>query len=314
MVSIIITSYNNENTIDRAINSALNQSYQNCEVIVIDDCSNDNSSTIYQEYGNKIRVYRNEKNEGLPYSRQVGIHKSHGRFIAFLDADDYLSPHAIQYCMDNQKTNDADILQMKISRKIGKFGISLPFYSKYDSSKALDACLYDEHLFPIQCWGKLYKADLLKSTNKLEYSGFWGEDRIFNIPVIASKPTIEIVGNAKYNYSWGGTSSSNFDINALQEYKQVYQIKHNWAQINGYEQFIPMMQKELTELLKYHIRHLINSNSLSFNNAIEYLQDELEQPFWASFKLPQARELYSAEKKSLSRVLKKSITNLIKQA
>ena len=225
MVSIIIISYNNENTIARAINSALNQSYQNCEVIVVDDRSNDNSPTIYQEYGNKIRVYRNEKNEGLPYSRQVGIHKSQGRFIAFLDADDYLSPHAIQYCMDKQKTNDADIFQMKISRKIGKFAISMPFYSKYDSSKALDACLYDEHLFPIQCWGKLYKADLLKSTNKLGYSGFWGEDRIFNIPVIASKPTIEIVGNAKYNYSWGGRTSSNFDINALQEYKQVYYQK-----------------------------------------------------------------------------------------
>ena len=282
-VTVVIPIHNAKEYLEECVASVQNQTFREIEILLVDDGSTDGSSLLCDRLGatdERIRVIHKE-NEGAASARNLGIDMAMGEYVMFLDADDYLSPHAIQYCMDKQNTNDADIFQMKISRKIGKFGISMPFYSKYDSSKALDACLYDEHLFPIQCWGKLYKADLLKSTNKLEYSGFWGEDRIFNIPVIASKPTIEIVGNAKYNYSWGGTTSSNFDINALQEYKQVYQIKHNWAQINGYEQFIPMMQAELIELLKYHIRHLINSNTMTQNDTIQYLSQELKNSFWA---------------------------------
>ena len=312
MVSIIITSYNKEKTIARAINSALNQSYKNCEVIVVDDCSTDKSLLICQKYGDKINIISNAINKGLSYSRQEGIRQAKGEFITFIDADDYLDSNAIEKCIKMQKINNADIVQMKISRKIGKVGLTIPFRSKYNTNKALDSCLYDESLFPIQCWGKLYKAELLKSIHQMEYNGFWGEDRVFNLSLFSSNPKIVYEASAKYNYSWGGSTSSTFDINALQEYKHVYQIKYDWANANGYEQHIPSMQNELIELLKYYIRHLINSGIMLQNGAIEYLQNELEQPFWNSFKLPSTQDLYSIENRSFSRILKKNISNLIK--
>lgn len=312
MVSIIITSYNKEKTIARAIDSALKQSYQNYEILIVDDCSTDKSLLICQKYGDKINIISNAINKGLPYSRQEGIRQAKGEFITFIDADDYLDSNAIEKCIKMQKINNADIVQMKISRKIGKVGLTIPFRSKYNTNKALDACLYNEHFFPVQCWGKLYKAEFLKSVTKIKYDGFWGEDRILNIPIMASNPTIVVADKAKYNYNWGGSTSSTFDINALQEYKQSYQIKYDWANANGYEQHIPSMQNELIELLKYHIRHLINSSIMSQNGAIEYLQDELEQPFWGSFKLPSTQDLYSIENRSFSRIFKKNISNLIK--
>ena len=149
MVSIIITSYNKEKTIARAINSALNQSYKNCEVIVVDDCSTDKSLLICQKYGDKINIISNAINKGLPYSRQEGIRQAKGEFITFIDADDYLDSNAIEKCIKMQKINNADIVQMKISRKIGKVGLTIPFRSKYNTNKALDSCLYDESLFPM---------------------------------------------------------------------------------------------------------------------------------------------------------------------
>ena len=71
------------------------------------------------------------------------------------------------------------------------------------------------------------------------------------------------------------------------------------------------MQNELVELLKYHIRHLINSNTMSYDSAIDYLQNEMNQPFWNIFQLPPAETLYKIEKKSISRIAKKVINNLI---
>ena len=312
MVSIIITLYNKENTIARAINSALNQSYQNCEVIVVDDCSNDNSPEICARYGDKIRVIKSDKNRGLPYSRQIGFKQAFGKFITFIDADDYLDKKAIEYCIKALKKCEADIVQMHITRRIGKLKLPIPFRSKYDLTKALDACLYNEHLFPVQCWGKIYKSELFNSISQIEYKGFWGEDRIFNIPIMASRPTITIAENAKYNYTWGGLTTSNFDIDALQEYKQVYQIKYDWATANGYEQNIPTMQKELVDLLKYHVRHLINSNSMSNTDATNWLKNELSHPFWSEIKTElEATTIYNNESKSTTRKFKKQISKIL---
>ena len=312
MVSIIITLYNKQNTIDRAIQSALKQSYSNCEVIVVDDCSTDKSPEICAKYGDKIRVIRPDKNIGLPYSRQIGINHAHGQFITFIDADDYLDTKAIEYCVESQESSSVDIVQMKIFRRIEKYGISIPFKSKYDSSHALEACLYNEQFFPIQCWGKLYKTELLKTAKYIDYDGFWGEDRIFNIPIFATNPTFAIAKNAKYNYTWGGTTSSNFDIDTLQEYKKVYQLKRDWAISNGYERYIPSMQNELVELLKYHVRHLINSCSMSDTLALSWLNTELLNQFWQEFKnMPTAERIYFLERSSIKRILKKTVKYVI---
>lgn len=312
MISIVITLYNKENTIRRAILSALNQTYNDIEIIIVNDCSTDNSLDICKEYVDKISIITTYKNTGRPYyTRQIGLMQAKGDFITFIDADDYLSNNALSRCMELQKSTQADIIQMNIKRRITSFNIPISFKSEYDSLRAIDACLYNEQLFPIQCWGKLYKTELIRLTTPIEYDGFWGEDRIFNLQILSSNPKIEYASSAQYNYSWGGTTISQFNIDALQEYKQVYQIKSDWAKRYGYERYIRFMQNELIDLLKYHIRHLINSKTMSHDSSIEYLQQELSQPFWSCFQLSSAENLYKIEKKSISRIAKKVISNFI---
>ena len=311
MVSIIITLYNKERNIKRAIDSALNQSYSDCEVVVIDDCSTDQSIEICQGYGSNIKLFCKECNMGLPHSRKIGIENAQGDFITFLDADDYLDNNAIEQCMNYQKAQDADIVQMHIKRRITNFGLPLAFRSDYAPAKALDACLYNEQLFPVHCCGKVYKTELLHSIKPIQYNGFWGEDRVFNLPIMATSPKITVAQNAKYNYTWGGTTSSTFDVNALQSYKKVYDIKRNWALSNGYEQLLQAMQTELIKLLRYHTRQLINSKTMSQTDAENYLSAELTQPFWREFKQqPNSKELYQSEYRSLTRKIKHCITRL----
>ncbi len=92
MVSIIITSHNYAQYVERAIRSALDQSLSKSEyeIIVINDASTDHTKAILENYHEEVRVFNLENNLGLSGARNFGIKKAKGQFIVFLDADDYI--------------------------------------------------------------------------------------------------------------------------------------------------------------------------------------------------------------------------------
>jgi glycosyltransferase involved in cell wall biosynthesis len=92
MVSIIITAYNYEKYTERAIRSCLDQSLSKSqyEIIVVNDCSTDNTSRILENYNDSIKYFNLDKNVGLAAARNFGIKKAKGQFVVFLDADDYI--------------------------------------------------------------------------------------------------------------------------------------------------------------------------------------------------------------------------------
>ena len=97
--SIIIPLYNRERSIAKAINSVLNQTFQDFELIIVDDCSIDNSSIIvkqFQKQDTRIKYIKNEINEERCISRNNGIKKATGKYICFLDSDDYHLPIHLQ--------------------------------------------------------------------------------------------------------------------------------------------------------------------------------------------------------------------------
>ncbi len=89
LVSVIIPTYNREHFLRRAINSVVCQSYNNIELIIVDDGSNDNTEEIIKEYHeNNILFIKINKNQGCSVARNIGVHTSKGEYIAFLDSDD----------------------------------------------------------------------------------------------------------------------------------------------------------------------------------------------------------------------------------
>lgn len=94
IVSIIIPTYNYAHYIQRAIDSALAQTYANIEILVVDDGSTDNTLAILAQYGDRIRVFH-QPNQGASVARNLGISKAEGEYIAFLDADDAYLPENI---------------------------------------------------------------------------------------------------------------------------------------------------------------------------------------------------------------------------
>ncbi|HBK6304372.1 TPA: glycosyltransferase family 2 protein, partial [Campylobacter jejuni] len=98
-ISIILPTYNVEQYIARAIESCINQTFKDIEIIVVDDCGNDNSINIAKEYSKKdkrIKIIHNEKNLGLLRARYEGVKVANSPYIMFLDPDDYLELEACE--------------------------------------------------------------------------------------------------------------------------------------------------------------------------------------------------------------------------
>ena len=94
LISVIITTYNYAKFLPRAIESVFNQTYQNFEIIIIDDGSTDNTKSVIKE--SALVKYFYQKNKGLSAARNAGIEKSEGDYLVFLDADDWLESDALE--------------------------------------------------------------------------------------------------------------------------------------------------------------------------------------------------------------------------
>ena len=91
MISVVMPNYNGKRFVAKTIRSVLNQTYKDFELIIVDDCSSDNSVEIIRgfcEEDSRVCLITNEKNEGVSFARNMGIQKARGKYIALIDNDD----------------------------------------------------------------------------------------------------------------------------------------------------------------------------------------------------------------------------------
>ncbi len=108
LVSVIMPSYNTAEFIEKSVKSVINQTYTNWELIIVDDCSQDNTEEILKKYlaDKRIRYYRNEANLGAAISRNRALKEAKGRWIAFLDSDDLWKREKLQKQIEFMEKNE----------------------------------------------------------------------------------------------------------------------------------------------------------------------------------------------------------------
>lgn len=140
LVSVIMPVYNSAKYLNEAIDSILNQTYENIELIVIDDGSSDNSIELIKEYNSsKIRFYKNEKNIGVSATRNKAIDLSEGKFIALMDSDDISPPDRIRKQVEFLENNISYVL-------VAGHYESFTKYLFYTKRKLRKHCIIDDKI------------------------------------------------------------------------------------------------------------------------------------------------------------------------
>ncbi len=161
--TIIITAFNQENSIEKTINSVLTQGFEDFEVLVIDDCSSDNTLNVLQTIKNnnsKVKILHHEKNESTFMSRLSGIKAATGSYILFLDGDDFLQENALKNLHEEIITKeDFDVCEFSYIQGSTK-EICYPLTINENTSWLENFA--EENMPKTLIWDKLYKADVIK--------------------------------------------------------------------------------------------------------------------------------------------------------
>ena len=205
IISIIIPSYNEEKNISRCLDSILNQTFSDFEVLCVDDGSNDNTFDIIKEYSkkdNRIIPMKNPE-KGVSSARNFGIDNANGNYIGFVDSDDFIQPQMYEFLyraiIENKcdfsvcrykKTNE--LIKKNFEYKTEKF-IPENFVSFNDSEFTIN----NELVFSA-IWTKLISKEFLKN---IKFNNFRiGEDTVFNSQLCSKDYKAVFVDAELYNY------------------------------------------------------------------------------------------------------------------
>ena len=212
LVSIGIPVYNVEPYVERCLLSALNQTYQNLEILVVDDCGTDNSMQIVSEIkkshpnGYEIRIIKHPMNKGIGEARNTIIKECNGKYVYFIDSDDYIEPDAIELLFSQAEAHETDVT-IASHRKISiTNGEELPTYQykTYLSFMGKDSfanyvCSDLRWHVAIVVWNILFSVKFLRN-NHLLFAGRKDEDALFLSDYYSEVNSAIIMPDVTYNY------------------------------------------------------------------------------------------------------------------
>lgn len=266
-VSIIMPIYNVAAQLERAIQSALNQTYSNIEVILINDGSTDKSGEICDEYQRKDKRIKvvHQQNAGSGYARNVGLDIATGVYLYFADPDDYFEMTLIEETVAVAKKNNADMVVFgyynEVFQKNGQVDTTkkLPILNGEFSQVAFHNQFREHYaVSPYALWNKLYRRDFLMQHNCRFTNQKVGQDALFNQLVQRDVEKVFYHPKAYYHY----VSMEGSAVNRYREERFVYEYNiancfENWMQFwNKDQEYKDLVYREYWGALYLELSNL----------------------------------------------------------
>lgn len=264
LISIIIPLYNSEKYIARCIESIINQSFKDFEIIVVDDNSSDNSYKIVCSYINKsnnIKCLKNSIQQGPSYCRNFGLENSKSKYVMFLDSDDWLDLNCLSYAIEKfESDNLIDIVIWEIKTALHDSKICTRYKYIYNNTLTSEMALSllthtfrNEYFLSPLLGCKLFKTSLLEK-NKLRFIDTFYEDDIFTFLALNSATKIGIVtGCNLYYYQHPQSLTHNFSDKHIYDLFTSFNFLYNKIKkgdLNEKKYFYMYLQKCITSLLQ----------------------------------------------------------------
>lgn len=264
LVSIIVPVYNVEKYLRQCIDSIINQTYKNIEIILVDDGSTDNSGKICDEYAKKDKRIKviHKKNGGLSDARNVGIEKATGETLSFVDSDDFVEEDMIETMFNELiKKNVKIVVHGYYIKKAEKIAHKKINEEKVISDmEAIKLCFCDNN-FGFYVWNKIYKKELFE---KIRFpKGKNSEDR-YVVP--------RLIKNAKEVYY-----NSSPIYYYLQRDESIVHSKEkiNFDALDADNYLVKYIEENYKELEKLAQKSLINDSLIIYNKM--YLQNKMNK-------------------------------------
>lgn len=263
-ISIIIPVYNVEKYIERCLESILNQTFNEYEVIIVNDGSTDNSGKIcdkYSEINKNINVIH-KKNGGVSSARNLGIDVAKGEYIAFIDPDDFIDSNMFKILYENLKELNGDIAICSVNEirndniELGDNSGEVISYSKDDAIEG-----YFKGKYPFNqnyLWNKLFKRSLFEKV-RLNEDITYQEDSEIMIQLLNSSDIITYIGKPLYNYDLREGSLSSGKISK--------------GKITAERAFHSIYEYTRYNICEYKSKALLKYISLVFNIVIEIIKN-----------------------------------------
>ena len=283
LVSIILPVYNAQNHLARCVGSICAQTYQNIEIIILNDGSKDQSLPVCEEFRQKdSRILLVDKaNSGVSDTRNLGLKLASGKYVEFVDSDDYLDPDFTERLVAAAEENEADFVIApykmvipagaskpeqvldKIQDELGVMSVARP--PEVREYGFLPAGVYDKDTFALRLmdkpasyfysvlWNKLYRRDILTGNDIQFVSEMrWAEDLVFNLRYIQYAERFVAIDKPGYYYVQNPQSICHTQINAatiVQNKLQVFRYyKDLYTRLGMYEEVRPQLYKFLVDI------------------------------------------------------------------
>ncbi len=273
MVSIIVPVYNAQLYLEKCVDSLVNQTFRDIEIILVNDGSTDKSLSVceaFQKKDNRIRIMSQE-NAGQGAARNRGIRAARGEYIMFVDSDDWVDECIIEKLMDSLLDNDADIAVCNLYRTVKNEEEIAVKYEEVFCDGCLDRGRDKNYVFRISSYpvGKLYKTELLKKAD-FSFPEHFFED-VAAIPILfAYAGRISFTGRGFYFYRNHMGSTTN-DFNKLDDrIKCLYSLVEIFKKHHLFEQYRDEMEAYICRRLKINyrmVKRVFNSYCRSFADS-----------------------------------------------
>lgn len=212
-VSVIVPVYNAEKYLREAIESVLNQTYTDFELLLINDRSTDKSREICEEYSKKderiILLENDTENHGPGPTRNIGLDNATGDFIYFMDADDWIDKSLLEICIDRMRETNADIVQVGVEYEQEDGNSSFEYWNGKDlltRNDILDNALHFFKESGNQLWRQFFKCETVKGIRFENIVN--GEDVCYVTDALANTQIIAYIPKALYYYRYVAGSTS----------------------------------------------------------------------------------------------------------
>ena len=310
-ISIILPVYNSEETIRETINSVLDQTYKNIELIVVNDGSTDESEKICKqiEINNKdVMKFFSIKNSGVSNARNFGIEKSTGEYITFIDSDDKYDKNYIKYMLNELINNDGDIITCgykTFGRSENTFRVTSTQIYNNENAQYIGK-LQENQLFN-QIWHKLYKTNIIKETNiKFDGEIDLGEDYIFNLKYMKYVQKAIAIADVLYFYRVKD-NGLNYKYRA-DKFEIEYSLLKNMESCfieNNYTNMEPVYIQYVKTYFNGILYIFDKNNRIKYSERLKQLDNFISQEQYI-------KDLEYVRKKIKSKKYKTSIDNMLK--